>query len=337
MNIHPTCAAFPMMDDESLAELAADIRENGLNRPIVTWRDMILDGRNRLKACNMATVRPIYEEWEGDDPTSWIISENLHRRHLTASQRAMVAGRLATTDGPGRNWANLPNKDTAKQLNVSERSVKHARKVIDRAAPALAQAVDDGRIAVSRASAMVDTLTPEEQEQAAKRPHVANNSGNNEWYTPPEYIEAARACMGGIDLDPASSVTANETVKAAKYYTIETDGLSQDWEGRVWMNPPYSGKLIKRFAAKLAASAGSGDVTQACVLVNNATETGWFADMMAHASALCLLDGRVRFLDPEGNPSGAPLQGQVVIYMGPNSDLFADAFVSLGMILVPYE
>lgn len=171
-----------------------------------------------------------------------------------------------------------------------------------------------------------------EEFKAAKRPHVAYNSGNNEWYTPAEYIEAARAVMRGIDLDPASSELANRTVRATRFYTREDDGLAQHWKGRVWMNPPYSSDLIGRFADKLASHIKAGDVSQACVLVNNATETGWFNTLLDVASCVCFVRGRVKFIDSEGNPTGAPLQGQVVLYMGPNASEFGRVFSVFGMV-----
>ena len=166
-----------------------------------------------------------------------------------------------------------------------------------------------------------------EQDETSK-PHVTNNSGNNE-YTPAEYIEAARSVMWCIDLDPASSDLANETVKANKYYTIDDDGLQQEWLGRVWMNPPYAAGLIDRFAEKLAYHVGQGDVTEAIVLVNNATETAWFTTLVDVAVAVCFVRGRIRYLAPDG-VKNSPLQGQAILYIGDNVDRFCSAFESIG-------
>ncbi len=84
--------------------------------------------------------------------------------------------------------------------------------------------------------------------------HVAQNSGQNEWYTPDEFLDLARQVMGGIDLDPASSEIAQQRVDAKIYFTQDDDGLNKDWSGRVWMNPPYEGRLIKQLSAKLCES-----------------------------------------------------------------------------------
>jgi len=158
---------------------------------------------------------------------------------------------------------------------------------------------------------------------------VSFNTGENEWYTPPEYIKRARAVLGSIDLDPASSAAANKIVGAKQFYTAEDDGLAQEWSGRVWMNPPYDGSLIGKFIRKYVESFEDGSVTEGIVLVNNATETGWFSELVGISSAVVFPAGRVRFLDPQGNP-GAPLQGQAIVYAGPNVDGFIRHFGSLG-------
>lgn len=170
-------------------------------------------------------------------------------------------------------------------------------------------------------------------EEPRPAPHVSHNSGENEWYTPSEYIEAARAVMGDIDTDPASSATANQTVKAARYFTAQVDGLRQKWEGRVWMNPPYAQPLIGQFCAKLKQEVEQGAVFEAITLTNNATETGWFNDLLSVASAVCFVRGRIRFVDPQGNASGAPLQGQAICYIGPSVDQFAREFGRFGKVL----
>lgn len=161
------------------------------------------------------------------------------------------------------------------------------------------------------------------------KPHVVNNSGNNEWYTPSEYIESARAVMGSIDLDPASNELANQTVKATRFYDIETNGLLHDWNGNIWMNPPYSSDLIERFADKLVEQIRADNVLSAIVLVNNATETRWFGKLASFANAVVFPQGRIRYDSPEGK-KGTPLQGQAFIYFGNDCNCFLQEFEQYG-------
>jgi phage N-6-adenine-methyltransferase len=175
---------------------------------------------------------------------------------------------------------------------------------------------------------LVVSLAGRETDEPA-RPHVSNNSGFNEWYTPAEYIEAARRVLGTIDLDPASSQEANQVVKASAYYTINDDGLSQDWAGKVWLNPPYTANLIGRFASKAAAEYQSGRVNEAVILVNNATETSWFAALAEVSAAVCFLRSRVKFWRPDGE-TNSPLQGQAILYMGDRPTVFEREFSRLG-------
>lgn len=158
-----------------------------------------------------------------------------------------------------------------------------------------------------------------------KKPHVSNNSGDNEWFTPSEYIEAARSVMGCIDLDPASNDYANQTVKAHHYYTQDKNGLEQEWWGNIWMNPPYSTGLVKAFVDKLISS----NFNQAIVLVNNATETEWFRKMIDKASAFVFPSGRIRF-EKEDGAKNSPLQGQAFIYFGESPDRFLEVFKKYG-------
>ena len=93
--LHETCALFPPMSDAELDGLAADVTANGLLVPIVLHEGRILDGRNRLLACERAGVEARFVEWQGTgSPVGWVVSQNVHRRHLDASQRAMRSGSI---------------------------------------------------------------------------------------------------------------------------------------------------------------------------------------------------------------------------------------------------
>ena len=91
---HPAAAIFPLLDEEAMGRLAADIGRNGLLHPVVLAEGLVLDGRNRLEACRRAGVEPRVVEFDGSDPVAYVIAANLERRHLSPSQQAALAVRL---------------------------------------------------------------------------------------------------------------------------------------------------------------------------------------------------------------------------------------------------
>jgi ParB family chromosome partitioning protein len=164
------------------------------------------------------------------------------------------------------------------------------------------------------------------------RPHLAQGTGENEWYTPKEYIEAARKALGRIDLDPASSAIAQKTVKAESFYSKDDDGLTKAWTGRVWLNPPYSQPAVQLFIEKLVAEVQAQHVTEALLLTNNSTDTEWFHIAAAACTLICFTRGRIRFVSAEEEPCASPLQGQAFFYYGKREQSFRRAFDEFGFI-----
>lgn len=175
-------------------------------------------------------------------------------------------------------------------------------------------------------------LTDEEvEEEIEKLNHRAQGTGENEWYTPERYIVAARNVLGGIDLDPASSEIANETVKAARIYTIEDSGLDKQWLGKIWLNPPYSQPEITQFAEKVADEWDKGNIESAIVLTHNYTDTKWFGVLATSCSALCFTVGRIAFESPIGEKA-SPTQGQTFFYYGTKYHSFVETFGHIGHV-----
>ncbi len=307
-----------------------------------------------------------------EDAKDWMDRNQLGRRNLTPEQMSLLRGRrynrLKKSHG-GEREASPQNDDLktserlAKQHGVSKATIERdgqfaeAVEVLGMEADILSGAVDAPKQAIVEAAkpiidakkqhekwqnevkdkplaASLEPPKPTQEDIQKARVHVANNSGENEWYTPKEYIDAARSVLGVIDTDPASCKLANETVKASSYFTKEQDGLTKRWCGNVWMNPPYAQPLIGQFAEAVASKYEQGEIGQAIVLVNNATETAWFSRMLQCASAVCFPRGRIKFIDKEGRPSGAPLQGQAFLYFGTNVALFSGTFSQFGKVLV---
>ena len=184
---------------------------------------------------------------------------------------------------------------------------------------------------VEHAKARVEGMTT-----SAPPYHKATFTGENEWFTPAEYIDAAREVLGEIDLDPATHEIAQATVKATRFFTTSDDGLSREWGGRVWLNPPYARGLIEPFVSKLVEEFQSGHVREAILLTHNYTDTGWFHTAAVASQAICLLRGRVHFVAPSGEEC-SPTQGQAFFFFGERKARFADVFGRLGLILRPFE
>jgi len=347
-----------MLRPEEFEQLEQNIMKEGCRDPLVLWNDTLIDGHNRLKICLKYGISfdTVPLEFEGiEDVLDWVDRNQLGRRNLTKDQFTLSLGRIYNRRkkahggdrASGKNYHLKTSEVIGQEFGVSEKTVRNAGEkaaAIDHAAPELIEKVQQGEVSVS-AAAIASTLPEEAQmeivsdiddgvkptEAIKKHVHVAQNSGQNEWYTPPEYIESARAVMDGITLDPASSDIANKTVQADSYYTKDDDGLKQQWAGNVWMNPPYAAPLISQFTSKICESFNNGELDNAIILINNATETAWFQRMAAIATAICFPSRRIKFNDPEGNP-GAPLQGQAIVYMGNEIESFHREFSGYGFV-----
>ena len=151
IKFHPIADVFPLIEGEEFDAFVADIGEHGLLEPIDTFEGMILDGRNRYRACIKARVEPQLKPFDGD-PVVYVVGKNVRRRHLNESQRAMAAARLTKAPGKTGKFAGLTQQQAEKLLNVSERLIRDAANIIERAAPELEQLVTKGEIAVSAAA-----------------------------------------------------------------------------------------------------------------------------------------------------------------------------------------
>lgn len=171
MEFHPVADIFPLMRGREFDELAADIARHGQRDPIWTKGGLIIDGRNRYRACRELGVEPVRREYDGDDLIAFVVSLNLHRRHLNESQRAMVAAKLANLPH-GQKKADtaiaVSQGDAGTMLKVSEDSIQRAGTVLETGAPELVDAVNEGRVSVNAAKDVATLPQAEQQEIVAK-------------------------------------------------------------------------------------------------------------------------------------------------------------------------
>jgi transcriptional regulator with XRE-family HTH domain len=183
-----------------------------------------------------------------------------------------------------------------------------------------------------------DDVEEEEEEkhvQSQGLPPALTSSESNEWYTPAQYVYAARELMRGIDVDPASNATANQIIKALTYYDIESNGLDKPWYGRVWLNPPYGrdndgGSNQAIWSHRLLEQYRAGITKEAVLLVNANTGTKWFQPFYDYL--ICFTNHRIKFYTSDGTPN-QPTQDNALIYLGPQQDRFIEIFEQFGVVL----
>lgn len=147
------------------------------------------------------------------------------------------------------------------------------------------------------------------------------SSESVEWYTPKHIIDAVIEVLGRIDIDPCAE--PQKAVPALIHYTEKENGLIQEWNGKVYMNPPY-GRVINEWIDKLISEYKTGRTTEAIALVPGRIETKWFRRLQA--KYVCNIKGRLSFTE---NGNSAPFPS-VAIYIGPNPQKFIQVFSRLG-------
>lgn len=189
--VHPAAGFFPLLEGGELWDLATSIKSDGLLHPVVLCGGAVLDGRNRLRACEIAGVEPLTVEWKGSgDPSSWVTAQNLVRRHMSISQRAIVGAkllayqrelareRMAAGGGDKKSGqATVPDPivaagqardHVARQVHVSPRTVEHAATVVEEGVPELVEKVRRGEVAVSTAAEVAKAPPAEQREIVAR-------------------------------------------------------------------------------------------------------------------------------------------------------------------------
>jgi ParB-like nuclease domain len=246
---HPASNLFPLMSQEELSDLAADIKANGLQQPIWLYESQILDGRNRALACDHLGISPTFADYRGTDPLQFVVSLNLKRRHLSTAQRAFIADQLkeslaeqaalrmraGVAPDPMEKSPQGATRDLAgTMVGVSGKAVDAAHVVKEKGAPELVEATQRGEIRLFNASTLatlpkeeqVETLRqgPERVKEAvkslsqARKPTTTGNSGQT---------GSAPAVKDAGHTKRSASAIVNETPKALAKRLVKDLGLME--------------------------------------------------------------------------------------------------------------
>lgn len=363
-------------DASKVTELAGSIAEIGLINPItISPTGDLIAGLHRLEACKSLGFRRIEVNILDIDPLMAElaeIDENLIRNNLSVLEqgehllrRNQILDEKGMRAHSGTNIKNMfttgetvsPVKTTAEiaaDLGLSERSAQQRQQIARDLLPEVKEAIRDLPIADSTSQLLtLARLEPSQQMQAAERlatqrqqrmQATVYSSESNEWYTPAWVTARAADVLGNIDLDPASSQVAQRIHGADAWHGLDhpnedrRDGLSADWHGNVWLNPPYGrsedGHNAQLWSRKLIDEWKAGRVTSGILLVKAALGYNWFEDLWRELP-VCFLRERLSFVRPDGTDDGQSKQATALFYVGNDIEQFAGVFAKYGRVVLP--
>ena len=203
MEFHDYANVFPLMDNDELTRLAEDIKQNGLHEPIVIYEGKILDGRNRARACQRINIGFTHTTYNGSDPVGFVVSKNLHRRHLNESQRAMVAAKISNlkhgqradlkrkNEDPSEEGSSVSQREAAKMVNVGAMSVVKAKRILNHGTEKDVKDVENG---VKRVTGLANKL-PKKASKLSKVP-ISKKAASNVANT--KKLKIALEELGGL-------------------------------------------------------------------------------------------------------------------------------------------
>jgi ParB-like chromosome segregation protein Spo0J len=245
MAAHPLADLFPVMPFKDLEALAEDIKRNGQHDPIITFEGKLLDGRHRFQACQMAGVEPNFEEFTGTDPVAFVISKNLHRRHLTSSQRAVIANEMAQL--PRGNPQLQPNvvittisqSQAAELMDVSRDQVAKARRVA-KEAPELVEPIRHGEMSINAA---LEKIKPVKAE-----PVTATSAEENTRSTTPTTARERLLASATSPADVQKIVAAAAEVTSLRDRAVAIAEILEDFPDRA-LRRKLMDHLVQQFRA----------------------------------------------------------------------------------------
>jgi len=235
--------------------------------------------------------------------------------------------------------------DTADKTGMSQSKIKEEIQMSRSFTPEMKQQVKKADLSKTEALKLA-RLDPEKQKAVMKNITTTKQAMNAtvyshnslEYYTPEQYIEVARSVMGCIDTDPATCEAAQKWIKAKTFYTEMDDGLSKNWYGNVWLNPPYSktnGQSNQEiWALKLLDEYKKGNVTSGILLVKAALGYNWF-EKLWDVLPVCFARERLSFILSNGSNEGQSKQATAFFYIGKEVDTFKNQFSKFGRIILP--